>query len=130
MNFSDIEAAIKVIKAFIYSAIALVLIIIFLGVKVYVQGNTIDKLNLSLTAKESDLYACKTQKVMFSSALDAQTKEVEKNKIDLQKAKEQLAQDKPKIIEKYRNINVENNASCEAELNEIKKTVEVYYGSH
>lgn len=129
MNFSSIEAAIKAVKALIYSAIALALIIIFLGVKVYIQGNVIEKLNLSLTAKESDLYACKTQKVMLSSAIDAQTREVEKNKIDLKQAKEALAIIKPQIITRYRTKELDDNATCEAKLTKIEKTMEVYHAN-
>ena len=129
MDFRSIEAAIKVVKALIYAIIALLLVIVFLGFMVYVRGNTIEKLNLSLTAKESDLYACKTQKVTLSSALDAQTREVEKNKIDLKKAREDLATQKPQIITRYRTKSLDANATCEAQLNDIKQTMEVYHAN-
>lgn len=122
MNFNNI-------KLLIYSAIALMLVIVFLGVKVYIQRDAIDKLSLSLTAKESDLYACKTQKVLFSSALDAQTREVEKNKIDLKKAREDLATVKPQIITRYRTKELDANATCEAKLAKIEKTMEVYHAN-
>lgn len=129
MDFSSIEAAIKVVKALIYAIIALSLIIVFLGFMLYIRGNTIDKLNLSLTAKESKLYACNTQKVTLSSALDAQTREVEKNKIDLKKAREDLATRLPAIIKIYRKPPLDANATCEAQLNDIKQSLEVYHAN-
>lgn len=129
MDFSSIEAAIKVVKALIYAIIALLLVIVFLGFMLYTRGNTIDKLNLSLTAKESKLYACNTQKVTLSSALDAQTREVEKNKIDLKKAREDLATIKPQIITRYRTKPLDANATCEAQLNDIKQSLEVYHAN-
>lgn len=129
MDLSFIEKNIKRIKMLTYSIFILVAIIVFLGVKIYIQSNTIDKLSLSLTAKESELYACKTQKVLFSSALDAQTREVEKNKIDLKKAREDLATVKPQIITRYRTKELDVNATCEAKLAKIEKTMEVYHAN-
>lgn len=129
MNFSSIEASIKVVKALIYTIIALLIMIAFLGFMLYMRGNTIDKLSLSLTAKEAELYACRSQKVTLSSALDVQTKEVEKKKIDLKKAQEELAKQVPAIIKIYRKPPLDVNATCEAQLNDIKQTMEVYHAN-
>lgn len=127
--FDNLDAAAKVVKTLLYMMLALVLVIVFLGFSLYMRGNAIDKLNLSLTAKESDLYACKSQKVTLSSALDTQTKEVEKNKIDLEKAKEELAVRAPTIIKSYKRPPLDANATCEAQLNDIKQTMEVYHAN-
>lgn len=129
MNFSSIEEAIKVAKALVYAIIALLLVIVFLGFSIYMRGNTIDKLNLSLTSKASEIYALKAQKVTLSSALDKQTEEVKKKEIDLKKAQEDLATQKPQIIMRYRTQKLDANATCEAQLNDIKQTLEVYHAN-
>jgi len=129
MVFDNLDAAVKVIKTLLYMVLALVLVIVFLGFTLYVRGDTIDKLNLSLTAKESAIYACNSQKVTLTSALDTQTKEVEKNKIDLKKAKEDLATRVPVIIKMYKRPPLDANATCEAQLNGIKQTMEVYHAN-
>ncbi len=129
MNFSSMEAAINFSKALLYAIIALLLIVVLLGFIVYMRGNTIDKLNLSLTSKESEIYGLKAQKVTLSSALDTQTKEVEKNKIDLKKAQDELAKRVPAIIKIYKRPLLDANATCEAQLNDIKQTMEVYHAN-
>lgn len=129
MNFDSTEAAIKVIKALVYAIVALLLIIVFLGFTVYVRGNVIEKLNISLTSKESEIYGLKAQRVTLSSALDTQTKEVRKKEIDLKKAQEELAKRIPAIIKIYKRPPLDANATCEAQLNDIKQTMEVYHAN-
>lgn len=129
MIFDNLDAAAKVVKTLLYMVLALLLVIVFLGFTLYVRGNTIDKLNLSLTEKESKLFACKAEKVTISSALDTQTKEVQKNKIDLKKAQEELAKRVPAIIKIYKRPPLDANATCEAQLNDIKQTMEVYHAN-
>lgn len=129
MIFDNLDAAAKVVKTLLYMVLALLLVIVFLGFTLYVRGNTIDKLNLSLTEKESNLFACKAEKVTISSALDTQTKEVQKNKIDLKKAQDDLATRVPAIIKIYKRPPLDANATCEAQLNDIKQTMEVYHAN-
>lgn len=127
MNFYNVEAAVKVIKVLIYGILAQLMVTVFLGVSLYVKSNTIDKLNLSLTAKESDLYACKAQRVTLSSALSEQTREVEKHKIDLAQARKDIESKKPHIIKRYEMPKLDINATCEAKLSRIEKIMEVYH---
>lgn len=129
MVFDNLDTATKVIKTLLYMVLAFILVIVFLGFTLYARGNIIDKLNLSLTAKESDLCACKSQKVTLTSALDTQTREVEKNKIDLKKAQEDFATKRPQIITRYRSPKLDINATCEAKLAQIEKTMEVYHAN-
>jgi|GEM_PF-3906871 len=129
MIFDNVDAAAKVVKTLLYTMLALMLVIVFLGFTIYVRGNTIDKLNLGLTAKESELFGCRAQNVTLSSALDTQTNEVEKNKIDLKKAREALATQKQQIITRYKKKEPDANATCEAKLKQIEQTMEVYHAN-
>jgi len=129
MIFDNLDAAAKVVKTLLYMVLALLLVIVFLGFTLYVRGNTIDKLNLSLTSEKSKLFGCRSQNVTLSSALDTQTREVEKNKIDLKKAQDDLATRVPAIIKIYKRPPLDANATCEAQLNDIKQTMEVYHAN-
>jgi len=94
------------------------------------RGHTIEKLNLEIENKEAKIETCFNQKETLYTAINSQNAQIEQYKIDIKNAQKIIVEETKKIEKKYSKVDNNNNRTCEAILDEIKKIEEAFYGTY
>jgi len=115
---------------FVYGGIAIAIVIVFMGFKIYSQGAKIELLTSQLNATAQAKATCEQKSNLLTAEIAHQNEAIEKIKIDSQKAMQKLLEQQPKTIEKW-SVKTETiyvaNATCPEQLKQIDAMQESFY---
>lgn len=76
-----------------------------------------------------DYADCSASLANRDTILDVQNKQIEQQRVDIEKYKEVQPQVKEKIVTKYKTIDV-TDIKCEAQLKSINNAIDLFYENH
>jgi hypothetical protein len=99
------------------------------GIVIYLWNGKIDTFKKDLNIAEININLKNGQINELNSVISKQNEKVKQFELDKETALKEMPKEVTRIVTKYKNVYVENNATCEQHLEKINETIDIFNGA-
>ena len=99
------------------------------GIVIYIWNGKIDTLKKDINMAEININLKNGQINELNSAISIQNEKVKQLELDKETALKEMPKEVIRIVTKYKNVYVDNNATCEQHLEKINEIIDIFNGA-